>query len=302
MVAIFKKLSSVLKKSSSKIQNIISSVISKNKITSEVVEELEDFLISTDLGVATTEKIITALKEEVKKNKKTSYDELLKIISNIVYNILLKCECSFSLSENLNIILVCGVNGTGKTTTIGKLARWIHTNYNKKIMFAACDVFRAAAVEQLNYWGKQNNCDLYTEDASAATIAYNSIKKAQDDNYDVLIIDTAGRLNNQLNLMAELEKINNVIYKQINAMPNYILQIIDATTGQHAITQVKQFQKFAKVNGLIITKIDSTVKAGIIVSIGFDSKIPIYFLGTGEKIDDLIKFNAREFSDSLIAT
>lgn len=302
MASIFSKLNTALKKSSSKIQDIVSSVISKNKLTPEVIEELEDFLITTDLGVATTEKIIIALKEEVKKNKQASHDELLKIIGDIIYNILVECESSFALSENLNIILVCGVNGNGKTTTIGKLARWIRSNYNKKIMFVACDVFRAAAEQQLKYWGDQNNCDLYTEDAPAATIAYNALKKAKDNNYDVVIIDTAGRLNNQINLMLELEKINNVIYKQIKSMPEYILQIIDSTTGQHAITQVNQFKKFAQVNGLIVTKIDSTAKAGVIVSIASDSKIPIYFLGTGEKIDDLVEFNAREFSDSLIRT
>ena len=289
------KLFNALTKSSISVSKFLSSLVKNKKIDN--IDEIQEILLSTDIGYKTTSYII----EYLKKSLPRDYEEveIISNIQNIVSNILQKSDKNILISKDkLNVILLCGVNGNGKTTTIAKLS-YLYMKQGKKILVAAADKFRAAAEKQMEDWCNIIGCDFFSIDSNPATICFNATKKAIEDNYDILIIDTAGRLNNQINLMQELSKIEKTIYKA-NSECNLIKTLVmEANTGQHALEQIKKFNEYLGLDGMIMTKLDGSSKAGILVSIAQECDIPFFFLGIGEKKEDLIEFNPTEFSKSL---
>ena len=267
-----------------------------------MLNELEDFLIQSDVGVESAKE----LKEKfanIKVNPKTvGKDEIFKIFSNYVSEILKPLEKNL---ENINknkpsVILIAGVNGVGKTTTIGKLGKILGQN-NKKIVLGAADTFRAAAVNQLEVWAKRINANIIKSDEGAdpASVAYKALDYAKKNNFDYLLIDTAGRLQNKKNLMDEFKKITKVLKKIDRNAPHETFIILDATTGQSAINQIEEFKKISPITGIIMTKLDGTAKGGILLAIGRKFKLPIVALGMGEKEDDLQTFNSKYFFHSI---
>ncbi len=282
-------------------------IAGKSSIDTEVLDNLEEILISGDVGVKTTLKIIERIEERVKRDKYVTTNEL---------NSLLKDEVSAVLDENKSrhalidfagpltktpyVILVVGVNGVGKTTTIGKMA-YQFKQAGKKVMLGAADTFRAAAVEQLTIWSQRVGVDIVSQGMGAdpASVAFDTLSSAQAKQMDVVIIDTAGRLHNKVNLMNELSKIKNVMKKIIPDAPHEILLVLDGSTGQNAVEQCKQFTAATDVNALAVTKLDGTAKGGVVIGISDEFKIPVKYIGVGEKMTDLQLFNAKEFVDSL---
>lgn len=285
---------------------ITRAIAGKSKVDAEVLDNLEEVLVSSDVGVETTVKIIKRIEDRVARDKFVGTEELNKI---------LKEEIAFLLSENNSedvtdftipnvdgpyVIMVVGVNGVGKTTTIGKLANAFKIS-GKKVMLGAGDTFRAAAVEQLKIWGDRVGVPVVNQgmNADPASVAFDTISSAKAQGIDVAIIDTAGRLHNKANLMAELGKIKRVMEKVIPNAPHEILLVLDASTGQNAIEQCRQFTAVTDVNALALTKLDGTAKGGVVIGISDQFKIPVKYIGVGEKIDDLQVFNKHEFVDSL---
>ena len=287
---------------------IAHTVAGKSKVDEEVLDDLEEVLVSSDVSVKTTLKIIDRLEEKVKKDKYVGINEL---------NNLLKNEISDMLSENnvdditnfetpaINepyVVMVVGVNGVGKTTTIGKLAHQFKNNGNKVVLGAA-DTFRAAAVEQLTIWSDRVGVPIVKQKMGSdpASVAFDTLQSAKANNADVVLIDTAGRLHNKVNLMNELSKIKNVMQKVIPNAPHEILLVLDGSTGQNAIEQAEQFLKATEVNALAITKLDGTAKGGVLIGISDQFKIPIKYIGVGEKVDQLQLFNRNAFIDALFS-
>jgi fused signal recognition particle receptor len=287
---------------------IAHTVAGKSKVDEEVLDDLEEVLVSSDVSVKTTLKIIDRLEEKVKKDKYVGINEL---------NNLLKNEISDMLSENnvdditnfetpaINepyVVMVVGVNGVGKTTTIGKLAHQFKNNGNKVVLGAA-DTFRAAAVEQLTIWSERVGVPIVKQKMGSdpASVAFDTLQSAKANNADVVLIDTAGRLHNKVNLMNELSKIKNVMQKVIPNAPHEILLVLDGSTGQNAIEQAEQFLKATEVNALAITKLDGTAKGGVLIGISDQFKIPIKYIGVGEKVDQLQLFNRNAFIDALFS-
>jgi len=281
-------------------------IVGKSKVDDEVLDNLEEILVTSDVGVETTLKIIDRIQERVNRDKFLGTNEL---------NSLLKDEIASLLQENNSednvdfyipasikpyVILVVGVNGVGKTTTIGKLA-YQFKQAGKSVLLGAADTFRAAAVDQLVIWSNRVGVPIVNQgmNADPASVAYETIKEALFQNSDIVIIDTAGRLHNKVNLMNELSKIKRVMQKLIPAAPHEILLILDASTGQNAIEQARQFTAATEVNALALTKLDGTAKGGVVIGISDQFKIPVKYIGVGEGIDDLQVFNRREFVDSL---
>ncbi len=301
MTSFFGRIKQALTNTSNKISSGLTNIFLNKKLDSSTIEELEDLLLSSDIGVATTDTIIGQIKN-TKFEKDIEVSVVAAKISDIISDILLQSQKDFVLeNDRLNIILVCGVNGNGKTTTIGKLAaRFIQDK--KKVVVGACDTFRAAAISQLKIWTDRAGCELITgaENSDPASVAYRAAEYAIKEKADILMIDTAGRLHNQQNLMAELAKITKVIEKSTGFKPQHNILVLDATTGQNAFSQVEQFGNIANVNGLIVTKLDGTAKAGVIVGLSEKFKIPIYFVGLGESIDDLKEFEAKDFAKALV--
>lgn len=295
----FSKIKLALSKTASKIISV-KDVLTKKKIDATNLEELSDQLILADFGIETSNKIINILKSQ-KFDNKASFDDYLLSLKNIINGILYNSEKPLTLKEGLNIHLVCGVNGNGKTTTIAKMAHKFQNEMGKKVALAACDTFRAAAIDQLKIWSERISCPLISGDVGSdpASVAYKSVEYALKNNIDILIIDTAGRLHNQHNLMAELEKIIKVIKKLDETSPHEIILTLDSTTGQNLFNQLENFSKKAEISGLVMTKLDGTAKGGAIIGMSDKYKIPIYYLGIGEKIDDLIEFKAEEFTEAL---
>jgi len=300
---IFDKFKLGLSKSSKNLSTGLNDLIFKKKIDENMLNELEDFLIQSDVGVESA-KELRAKFANIKVNPKTiGKDEIFKIFSNYVSEILKSLEKNL---ENINknkpsVILIAGVNGVGKTTTIGKLGKILGQN-NKKIVLGAADTFRAAAVSQLEVWAKRINADIIKSDdgADPASVAYKALDHAKKNNFDYLLIDTAGRLQNKKNLMDEFKKITKVLKKIDAYAPHETFLILDATTGQNAINQVEEFKKITSITGIIMTKLDGTAKGGILLAIGRKFKLPIVALGMGEKEDDLQTFNSEYFSDALM--
>jgi fused signal recognition particle receptor len=302
-MGIFDKFKLGLSKSSKNLSSGLKNLILKKKINENNLDELEDFLIESDVGVEISAQLKNKFREIKIDPKEENKDEIYKIFSEQIFKILKPLERNF---ENLNknkpcVILVAGVNGVGKTTTIGKLGKILGNN-NKKILFGAADTFRAAAVSQLEVWAQKINATIIKSDEGAdpASVAYKAFNYAKKENFDYLIIDTAGRLQNKKNLMDEFKKIVNVLKKiDLNA-PHEIFLILDATTGQSAINQVEEFKKISLISGIIMTKLDGTAKGGILLAIGEKFKIPIIALGMGEKEDDLHIFNAKDFAKAIM--
>lgn len=277
-----------------KLKNLFSA---KSKINDSLYEELEDLLIQSDIGLNMTTKIINRLEKEVKDKGITETAE--------VYNLLKGLMAEFLYTENnrlelkngeLNVILIVGVNGVGKTTTIGKLASK-YKKQGKKVLLGAGDTFRAAAVEQLEEWAKRADVEIVKgkEGIDPASVVFDTLTRAQEIGADIAIIDTAGRLHNKANLMRELEKINNIIKKKIGERRYESILVIDGTTGQNGLNQAKEFNEVTDLTGFIVTKLDGTAKGGIVFAVSEELKKPIKFIGLGEKIDDLVEFDDKEF-------
>jgi len=301
MTSFFGRIKQAISSTSNKISSGITNIFANRKLDNSTIEELEDLLISADMGVSTVNSIISQIKN-TKFEKGVEVVLVQSKIAEIITNMLLVHHKDFALNDNqLNIILVCGVNGNGKTTTIGKLAA-MYKNEGKKVVVGACDTFRAAAISQLKIWTDRAGCELITaqENSDPASVAYMAGEYAVKHKADILMIDTAGRLHNQQNLMSELAKITKVIEKATGIAPQHNILVLDATTGQNAFNQVEQFGNIANINGLIVTKLDGSAKAGVIVGLSERFKIPIYFIGLGEAIDDLKKFDAKDFANALV--
>ncbi len=296
----FSRLKQGLSKSSKTISGSITSIFTKRKLDKETLQELEDTLIQADLGVAVSERIIAAVSAG-RYDKEIDPEEVKQILAAEVAKVLTPVEVPFNFgAEKPFVILVVGVNGSGKTTTIGKLGS-IAASENFKVMFAACDTFRAAAVEQLTVWGQRIGATTKSAaiGADAAGLAFDALKQAREDGTDILFIDTAGRLQNKTYLMDELDKVVRVIKKMDAAAPHAVLLVLDATTGQNALAQAEIFTKVAGVTGLIMTKLDGTARGGILVAIAEKFKLPIHAIGVGESIDDLQPFDALAFSRAI---
>ena len=268
-----------------------------------MLSELEDFLIQSDVGIESTKEIIEKF-ENTKINPKSSEkNEVFRILKDYISEILKPLEKNLNIkNENKpSVILIAGVNGVGKTTTIGKLGKILSQN-NKKVIFGAADTFRAAAVNQLEVWANKINVNIIksNEGADPASVAFKTLDHAQKNNFDYVIIDTAGRLQNKKNLMEELKKIINVLKKKDKSAPHEIFLILDATTGQNAINQVQEFKKISPITGIIMTKLDGTAKGGILLAISKKFSLPIVALGLGEREDDLHIFNAEHFANAMI--
>lgn len=277
------------------------------KIDADLLDEIEEILITSDIGVDTTEQIIDSLKSRVKKENFENAEDLYKIIKDEINQILISSPSAendklYEIdSENTPyVILVIGVNGVGKTTTIGKLA-YNYKNAGKDVIIGAADTFRAAANEQLEIWAKRAEVDIVQQGLGAdpAAVAFDTLKSAQAKKKDVVLIDTAGRLHNKTHLMAELDKITRVMKKLKPNAPDEVYLILDATTGQNAIFQAKEFSKVAPLTGIVLTKLDGTAKGGVVIPIANELKIPVRYIGVGEKIDDLQVFSANDFVDAL---
>jgi fused signal recognition particle receptor len=281
-------------------------LIGRTSVDADFLDELEDILISSDVGTNTTIKIIERIEQRVKKDKYLNANEL---------HILLRDEISLLLKENKNnepisfdlenqikpyVLMVVGVNGVGKTTTIGKLA-YQFKQHGKKVLLAAGDTFRAGAVDQLEIWSKRVECGFYSKgmQADPSSVAFDAVKMAKDENYDIVIIDTAGRLHNKVNLMNELSKIKRVMQKVLDYAPNDVMLVLDASTGQNAFEQAKQFTAATEVSSLALTKLDGTAKGGVVIGVSDQFKIPVRFIGIGEGIQDVKIFNPDEFVHSL---
>lgn len=297
----FSRLKDGLKRSSNALSTGITEIFTKRKLDDDVLEELEELLISSDLGVTTAARIAANIAKS-RYDKEISPEEISEALAEEIAAILEPVAQPFQLNDNLSphVVLVVGVNGSGKTTTIGKLAKQ-YSDAGKKVMMAAGDTFRAAAVEQLTIWGQRTGAKVITTKigGDAAGLAYSALEQAKSENVDLLLIDTAGRLQNKSDLMAELEKILRVIKKLDPDAPHSCLLVLDATTGQNAINQAEIFGKICNVTGLVMTKLDGTARGGVLVAIADKFKLPVHAIGVGEGIDDLQPFSAMEFARAL---
>ena len=290
-----------LSRTSAQLTSQITSLFTKRKLDDETLQDLEDLLIQADLGVETALRITDTLASE-RYGKDVSGEDVSKIMASEITKVLAPVArpLELDLSHKPHVILVVGVNGTGKTTTIGKLAAKL-TRSGLRVMLAAGDTFRAAAIEQLHIWATRTGADIVSSKlgADAAGLAYEAYEKAKESGHDVLIIDTAGRLQNKTELMAELEKIVRVLGRLDPDAPHTVLQTLDATTGQNALNQVEIFRNVAGVSGLIMTKLDGTARGGILVAISAKHKLPVCFIGVGEGVEDLEPFNAQDFAEAI---
>ena len=296
------RLRSGLSRTSEKLTSSISAALTRRTLDTSTLEELEEALISADLGVATAAKLSAALAAE-KFEKEISDTEIREALADNIAEILRPVATPLEIdpAHKPHVILVVGVNGSGKTTTIGKLAKnW--TREGKSVVLAAGDTFRAAAVEQLIIWGERTNCPVISRDtgADAAGLAYEALEQAQQDNADILMIDTAGRLQNREDLMGELSKIIRVLRKLDPEAPHSCLLVLDATVGQNAHSQVKTFKEIADVSGLVMTKLDGTARGGVVVALAERFGLPVHAVGVGEGEDDLQPFDADFFARNLL--
>jgi fused signal recognition particle receptor len=281
-------------------------LVGKSTVDDEVLDNLEEILVSSDVGVETTLKIIERIQERVARDKYMSTSELDRILREEVANLLSETNTAelrdFELPAEKKpyVIMVVGVNGVGKTTTIGKLAAQFKKK-GKVVVLGAADTFRAAAVEQLKLWGERVGVPVVSRgmNTDPSAVAFDAVKEGADRNADVVIIDTAGRLHTKVNLMAELSKIKRVMQKVIEDAPHEVLLVLDGSTGQNAVIQAREFTKATEVTSLAITKLDGTAKGGVVIGISDEFKIPVKYIGVGEKVDDLQIFNRMEFVDSL---
>ena len=292
----FDKLKQGLSKTKNSFDEKMNSVFSNfRKVDEELLEELEEALIMSDVGVETSTRIISNLRDRIKKEKIEDEEGVKNALREEIQKILDEVDNSLHLTTNPSVILVVGVNGVGKTTSIGKIANRLKQD-GKKVVIAAADTFRAAAVEQLEIWANRANCKMVKkeEGADPASVVYDAIQITKQEQADVLICDTAGRLHNKKYLMDELIKIKKVIDKELPDTSKEVLMVLDATTGQNAIQQVKAFKETVDINGLILTKLDGTAKGGVVIGIVAENKMPVKFVGVGEQIDDMQIFESEE--------
>ena len=298
----FEKLKQGMSKTKTSLDEKISNVFkSFKKVDEDFLDELEEILIMSDIGMDTSIKIMNNLRQKIKKEKIQDEEEVKEALRKEMIEILSKVDISLKLNTKPSVILVIGVNGVGKTTSIGKIANRLAKD-GKKVVIAAADTFRAAAVEQLEIWAKRAGADMVKreEGVDPASVVYDAIKITREKNADVLIVDTAGRLHNKKYLMDELRKIQKVIQKEMDNCDEEVLLVIDGTTGQNAISQVKAFKEEADITGLVLTKLDGTAKGGVVVGIVEENNIPVKFIGVGEQIDDMEIFNAEDFVKAII--
>ncbi len=297
----FDRLKTGLTRSSNKLVDGIHQALGGRKLDEEALGDLEDALITADLGPAVAGRVVDQLRS--RRFEKVDDDAVRGVFAEEIAKVLAPVAQTFDPKEELkpHIVLVVGVNGSGKTTTIGKLA-YGYANAGWKVMIAACDTFRAAAVSQLRIWGERANVPVVTgpERADPAALAYQAIEQAKAQGADLLFIDTAGRLHNKADLMAELQKIIRVIRKLDPAAPHDVLLVLDATTGQNALAQVETFKSIVDVNGLVVTKLDGSARGGVLVAIAEKFKLPVVAIGVGEGIEDLAPFKPDEFARSLL--
>ena len=298
----FDKLKQGLSKTKNSFEEKMNNVFSNfRKVDEDLLEELEEVLIMSDVGVETSVKIISNLRNRIKKQKLEDIEDVKQALREEIKEILDSVDNSLHLETTPSVILVVGVNGVGKTTSIGKIANRLKQD-GKKVVVAAADTFRAAAVEQLEIWANRAGCDIVKreEGVDPASVVFDAIKVTKEKNADVLICDTAGRLHNKKYLMDELIKIKKVIDKELPDASKEILMVLDATTGQNAISQVKAFKETVDITGLVLTKLDGTAKGGVVIGIANENKMPVKFIGIGEQIDDMEIFNSEDFVKALI--
>lgn len=298
----FDKLKQGLSKTKSSIDEKLNNVFSNfRKVDEELLDELEEALIMSDVGVETSTKIITNLRNKIKKEKIEDEQAVKQALRDEIKNVLEEVDNTLKLETTPSVILVVGVNGVGKTTSIGKIANRLKQD-DKKVVVAAADTFRAAAVEQLEIWANRAGCDIVKreEGTDPAAVVYDAVKIAKEKQADVLICDTAGRLHNKKYLMDELVKIKKVIDKELPEASKEVLMVLDATTGQNAISQVTAFKETVNITGLVLTKLDGTAKGGVVIGIVAENKVPVKFIGIGEQIDDMEIFNSNDFVNALI--
>lgn len=297
----WKRLSAGLKRTSSSIGGAVAALVTKRKLDRAMLEDIEDVLLRADLGTDVAARIAEAVGKG-RYDKDVSAEDVTTIVATEVEKVLAPVAQPLEIdtSHKPFVILVVGVNGSGKTTTIGKLAAKFSAE-GHKVMLAAGDTFRAAAIEQLKVWGERNKVPVVAraQGSDSASLAFEAVEAAKADNIDVLLIDTAGRLQNKTELMIELEKVVRVIKKVDAAAPHAVLLVLDATVGQNALSQVEVFQKTAGVTGLVMTKLDGTARGGILVALSEKYKLPVHFIGVGEGIDDLAPFTARDFARAI---
>ena len=298
----FDKLKRGLTKTRDSIDEKINNVFSVfRKVDEDLLEELEEILIISDIGVETSEKIINELRNKIKKEKIEDEESVKKALKEIMKGILDIGDSKLNLETVPSVILVVGVNGVGKTTSIGKIANNL-VKQGKKVVVAAADTFRAAAVEQLEIWAERSNSVIVKKDEGSdpASVVFDAIQKTKEISADVLICDTAGRLHNKKYLMDELSKINKVIDREMPNASKEVLIVLDAETGQNAIMQVKAFKETTDITGIVLTKLDGTAKGGVVLGIVSENQIPVKYIGVGEKIDDMEVFNPDDFLDAII--
>ncbi len=298
----FDKLKQGLSKTKSSIDEKLNNVFSNfRKVDEELLDELEEALIMSDVGVETSTKIITNLRNKIKKEKIEDEQAVKQALRDEIKNVLEEVDNTLKLETTPSVILVVGVNGVGKTTSIGKIANRLKQD-GKKVVVAAADTFRAAAVEQLEIWANRAGCDIVKreEGTDPAAVVYDAVKIAKEKQADVLICDTAGRFHNKKYLMVELVKIKKVIDKELPEASKEVLMVLDATTGQNAISQVTAFKETVNITGLVLTKLDGTAKGGVVIGIVAENKVPVKFIGIGEQIDDMEIFNSNDFVNALI--
>ena len=298
----FDKLKQGLSKTKNSFEEKMNNVFSTfRKVDEELLEELEEVLIMSDVGVETSTTIINNLRNRMKRDKIEDAEGVKEALREEIKEIFDSLDNSLHLETKPSVILVVGVNGVGKTTSIGKMANRLKQD-GKQVVVAAADTFRAAAVEQLEIWAKRAGCDLVKreEGVDPASVVFDAIKITKEKNADVLICDTAGRLHNKKYLMDELIKIKKVIDKELPDASKEILMVLDATTGQNAISQVKAFTETVDITGLVLTKLDGTAKGGVVIGIANENKMPVKFIGIGEQIDDMEIFNSDDFVKALI--
>ena len=298
----FDKLKQGLSKTKNSFEEKINNVFSTfRKVDEDLLEELEEVLIMSDVGFETSTRIIENLRDKIKKEKLEDAEDVKQALREEIKEIFDSVDNNLHLETKPSVILVVGVNGVGKTASIGKIANRLKQD-GKKVVVAAADTFRAAAVEQLEIWANRAGCDIVKreEGVDPASVVFDAIRITKERNADVLICDTAGRLHNKKYLMDELIKIKRVIDKELPDASKEVLMVLDATTGQNAISQVKAFKETVDITGLVLTKLDGTAKGGVVIGITNENKMPVKFIGIGEQIDDMEIFNSEDFVKALI--
>ena len=302
-MGIFDIFKSGFKKSATSFASGLKEIIIKKEIDDKTLNEIEEFLISSDVGIDSASDIREIISQKKIDPNSNTIDEVKNILKEYIISLMRPLEKKdfFDKKNDLNVILISGVNGVGKTTTIGKIGKKFLKNKNR-VLFSACDTFRAAAIEQLEQWSIKIGADIIKSGAGSdpASVAYKAIEHSKTNNINTLLIDTAGRLQNKKNLMDEYKKIGSVLKKHDQNAPHEVILVLDATSGQNIINQVEEFNKIISLTGIIMTKLDGTAKGGILIALSKKYKLPIIGLGLGEKVDDFEKFNAEKFADAFI--